>query len=117
MSDSFPGVDYGEQLVACYRANGLGRKEFTAPARVARKRVVAVERVGREGKVAAASGAAGLGGIAIRRANVRVGEAQRGFDGLFGLAGDKELDCMPQRMDSLVPNESLSPSAQEGHCP
>jgi hypothetical protein len=68
MSDSFPGVDYGEQLVARDRASGLRRKELamragsagsrlddsvlcgrhaSAPARVARKRVVAVGRVGR----------------------------------------------------------------------
>jgi hypothetical protein len=32
MSDSFPGVDYGEQLVARYRASGLTRKEFAARA-------------------------------------------------------------------------------------
>lgn len=101
MSDSFPGVDYGEQLVARYRASGLTRKEFAVradisvstlgyylrrerkaspSAAVAPSRILPVEFVVPEEAAAQASAPVGFGGIRIRLANGRLLEVERGFD-------------------------------------
>lgn len=101
MSDLFSSLDYGEQLLLRYRASGLTRKAFAeqadisvstldyylrregkaspsvavAPNRILPVDLVAAEEAGPQESVPVTSAC-----IAIRLANGRVVEVERGFD-------------------------------------
>ena len=102
MSDAFDSLDYGEQLVIRYRASGRTRKEFAEQAGISVSTLDYYVRRERRASMPAdftpnsilpvdlvASGEepcgvdaapAFAGGIAIRLANGRVVEVERGFD-------------------------------------
>ena len=102
MSDTFSSLDYGEQLVIRYRASGLTRKEFaerfgisvstlayyvrrerkaTLPAGFTPNRIVPVDLVASDEKPSSqGAGSTFSSGVAIRLANGRAVEVQRGFD-------------------------------------
>jgi len=102
MSDAFCTLDYGEQLVLRYRTSGLTRKDFAKqegisastldyyvrrergsalPATYAPNRIVAVDVVASEEEPSRRDTASAFpAGVAIRLANGRTLEVQRGFD-------------------------------------
>jgi transcriptional regulator with XRE-family HTH domain len=101
MRDAFSSLDYGEQLVMRYRASGLTRKEFaeqsgisvstlayyvqrerrvTSPSGYTPNRIVPVDLVLPEEDPSRRESPYLPGGIAIRLANGRAVEVQRGFD-------------------------------------
>lgn len=102
MSDAFSTLDYGEQLVIRYRASGLTRKEFaeqsgisvstlayyvrrerraSLPAGFTPNRIVPVDLVASDQMpFNQGAGSAFSSGVAIRLANGRTVELQRGFD-------------------------------------
>lgn len=101
MSDLLSTLDYGEQLVARYRASGLTRKEFAAqadisvstldyyvrrerkaslPAAFVPNRILPVEFDAPEEAGSQASAPTAFGGVRIRLANGRLLEVCRGFD-------------------------------------